>query len=83
MKQATAREVSLTAATVGKPLFPTSGEMKYLVLLGGQGGQKGTVVTAATGNEAADRALALNPGWKVVYVGPAADAPPAITMDAN
>lgn len=71
-----AREISPTAANAQNRLYGPSGEMRYLVILATQGGgQKGEVVTAATGDDAAAAAVAKHPGWKCVYVGPAADAP--------
>lgn len=58
---------SETAATVGRPLFPTSGEQVYRVST-----THGTVdVTATTGDEAAAKALDDRPGAKVSTVVPA------------
>lgn len=77
------REISPTAANSTNRLYGPSGEMRYLVMLGMQGGgQKGVVVTSATGDGAAEEALRLNPGWKCVYVGPATDAPPNVAEAA-
>ncbi len=76
------RQISPTAASVSNRLFGTSGEMRYLVLLSSSGGQKGTVVTASTGDSAAEQALQRNPGCKVVFVGPATDQPPVIEAEA-
>jgi hypothetical protein len=78
------REVSETAATVGKPLYGPSGVMKYLVILGMQGGARtSTTVEASTGDEAATEALKTHPGWRVAYVGPATqhDASPRLPDD--
>lgn len=65
----------------------SSGAMDYRVLLAMQGGaQMSTVVEAATGDEAAEKALAKHPGWKVAYVGPATKddiaAASAVSADA-
>lgn len=81
--EAPVREASSTAASVGNRLYGPSGAIKYLVILAGSGGgQQGCVVTAATGDDAAAEALHKHPGYKVAYVGPAADAPPSITVEA-
>jgi hypothetical protein len=76
------RATSPTAANASNRLFKSSGQVKYLVLLGTSGGgaQKGTNVTASSGDEAAEMALRSNPGFKVMYVGPAGDAPPTIDV---
>lgn len=74
-----ARETSPTAANSTNRLFGPSGAMDYLVILAMSGGaQKPVKVNAATGDDAAAIALGKNPGWKVGFVGPFTDAPPAI-----
>ncbi len=75
--------ISPTAASATNPLFGVSGVQLYRVVLGGGGGGlKAENVDAATGDEAAEMALRLNPGWKVAHVSPAtkADIVPAINM---
>jgi len=75
--------ISPTAASATNPLYGASGVQKYRVVLGvAGGGLKAENVDAATGDEAAERALCLNPGWKVAHVSPAtaSDTVPAINM---
>lgn len=68
------KEASKTAASAWDRKFGPSGEIRYRVLLGMQGGARtGTTVDAATGDEAAEKALQKYPGWKVAHVGPATD----------
>lgn len=70
--EAFARRESETAANATKRLFPKSGAMDYRVVLGQSGGAlTQTVVNAETGDEAAEKALAKFPGWKVTNVAPA------------
>lgn len=67
-------EASPTAASAHDRKFGPSGVQAYRVLLAPGGGgavAKAATVDAATGDEAANAALAQNPGWKVAYVGPA------------
>lgn len=72
--EAFARPVSPTAASAHNRIFPDSGEIRYRVILGQSGGAlNSTVVTAATGDRAAEMALAKFPGWKVTNVAPATD----------
>lgn len=73
------RKISETAQTVGKKLFGESGAQDHLVILATQGGaQKHVRIEATTGDEAAAKVLAVNPGWRCAFVGPATDAPPTI-----
>jgi hypothetical protein len=70
------QEASPTAANAHDRKFPDGGVQPYRVLLApGGGGAVGraSTVDAETGDEAANKALARNPGWKVAYVGPATD----------
>lgn len=63
---------SPTAATVGNQLYGSSGVMPYRVIVQAAGGSFQAVeVDAATGDEAAVKALAQFMGGKVTYVGPA------------
>lgn len=72
--EAFARPVSETAANAHKRLYGKSGAMNYRVILGQSGGgMKATIVNAETGDEAADAALARNPGWKCINVTPASE----------
>lgn len=64
------KEASPTAASAGNPLFSSSGVITYRVLLAGAG-VAGVDVDAASGDEAADMALAQYPGAKVTHVAPA------------
>ncbi len=65
-------EISPTAASAHNRLYEASGVMKYRVVLAQTGGARtATTVDAATGDEAAEKALVRHPGWKVAYVGPA------------
>ena len=67
------REVSETAASAHKKLYGPSGVIRYMVVLQNGDVRNGKIVEAATGDEAAEKALALNGGGKVAYVGPASD----------
>ncbi len=72
--EAFARQPSPTAANAHNRLFGKSGAIRYRVVLGQSGGAlTSTVVTAETGDDAADAALAKHPGWKVTNVAPATD----------
>lgn len=72
--EAFARPVSETAASASKRLYAKSGAMPYRVTMGQSGGAMlATVVTAETGDEAAEKALAKHPGWKCINVTPATD----------
>jgi hypothetical protein len=65
-------EVSPTAQTVGNKLFPDGGVQTYRVQMqSATGAQVMIDVDAATGDEAAAKALVEYPGGKVAYVGPA------------
>jgi hypothetical protein len=64
-------ENSPTAATVGNRLFPNSGVMTYRVGVQGPMGLTNVDVEAATGDEAAIKALESYPGAKVTLVVPA------------
>lgn len=74
--------LSETAANIANRLYPKSGVMRYRVVVMNGAAQAVTHVEAATGDEAAEMALAKYPGQKVAYVGPAtgADAIPAIDV---
>lgn len=65
--------VSNTAASVSRRLFGPSGVMPYQVILANGSARTAVVVDAATGDEAAEKALRKHPGQKVAYVGPASD----------
>lgn len=67
------REASPTAASRMDRKFGPSGTMRYMVVLVNGSAKSGTVVEAATGDEAAEMALAKYPGQRVAYVGPAND----------
>lgn len=72
--EAFARPVSPTAASAHNRIFGKSGAMNYRVVLGqGGGALTSCVVNAETGDDAADKALAKYPGWKVTNVAPATD----------
>ena len=77
------REPSATAANSSKRLFTGSGAMDYRVVLMNGSAQSAVVVNAATGDEAADKALARHPGMKVAYVGPATRADGIPALDAE
>ena len=62
---------SPTAATVGNRLFGDSGAMLYRVTVQTGGGLQEVDVTAATGDKAAEAALAKCVGGKVLVVQPA------------
>jgi hypothetical protein len=69
-----ARPVSPTAASASNRLYGKSGAIRYRVTLGQSGGAlTAAVVTAETGDEAAEQALRRNPGWKCINVTPAGD----------
>lgn len=78
--RAFSRKPSKTAANSTNRLYGPSGVMPYRVVLMNGTAQTIINVEAATGDEAADKALARHPGQKVAYVGPATrdDAIPAI-----
>jgi hypothetical protein len=66
------KENSPTAASATNRLFPPSGVMPYRVVMQtAMGGFMKTDVEAATGDEAAEKALAEYPGSKVANVTPA------------
>jgi hypothetical protein len=65
------RENSPTAASAHNPLFGPSGVQTYRVRVAGPGGMSYVDVEAATGDEAAAKALESNPGAKVANVSPA------------
>lgn len=67
----THRENSPTAASSTNRLFGPSGAMSYRVTIAGPMGMQAIDVEAATGDEAADLALAKYPGAKVARVEPA------------
>lgn len=72
--EAFARPVSPTAASAHNRLYGKSGALNYRVILGQMGGaMTATVVNAETGDEAAEKAIARHPGWKVTNVTPATD----------
>lgn len=72
--EAFARVASPTAASAYNRLFGKSGAIRYRVTVGMPGGAlNGAVVTAETGDEAAEAALVKFPGWKVINVTPAGD----------
>ncbi len=67
-------EISETASGPGNPRFGPTGVIAYRVIVAQQGGARAAAtVDAATGDEAAEKALRQYPGWKVAYVGPASD----------
>lgn len=65
------RQPSETAANASKRLYGTSGVMPYRVVLVNGSARSAVTVDAATGDEAAEKALARHPGQKVAFVGPA------------
>jgi hypothetical protein len=68
----THQEVSPTAASATNRLYGPSGEISYrCTLVTAMGGVIPVDVNAATGDEAAERALAKFPGSKVSHVAPA------------
>lgn len=72
--EAFARPVSETAASATNRLFKKSGAIPYRVVVGQSGGgMNATIVTAESGDEAAEMALRKFPGWKVVNVAPPTD----------
>ena len=77
------REYSETAASATDRKFPNSGVMKYMVVLQNGDVRTGKVVEAATGDEAAEKALQLNGGGKVAYVGPASDGVDTARLSDN
>lgn len=76
------REPSPTAANSSKRLYGPSGVMTYRVVLMNGSAQTVVNVEAATGDEAAEKALTGHVGQKVAYVGPAtrSDVVPAIDV---
>lgn len=64
------RENSPTAASAHNQLFGPSGVQTYRVMLATALGNAVADVDAATGDEAAAKALETHPGAKVAYVGP-------------
>ena len=68
---------SPTAATVGNPLFGPSGVITYRVAMFGGMGQFFVDVDAASGDGAAEAALAKHHGCKVGHIEPAPQARPA------
>jgi hypothetical protein len=77
------REYSATAASVTDRKFPNSGVIRYLVVIQNGDVRTGKVVEAATGDEAAAKALTLNGGGKVAYVGPASDGVDTARLSDN
>jgi hypothetical protein len=77
------REYSATAASVTDRKFPDSGVIRYLVVIQNGDVRTGKVVEAATGDEAAAKALTLNGGGKVAYVGPASDGVDTARLSDN
>lgn len=67
----THREDSPTAASSTNRLYGSSGMMTYRVTIAGAMGMMPVDVEAATGDDAADAALARYPGAKVARVEPA------------
>ena len=68
------RTISETAANATNRLYSKSGAIDYRVTVGQTGGAlNGCVVKAETGDDAAEKALAKFPGWKVINVTPAGD----------
>ena len=66
------KENSPTAASVGNKLFPDSGVQTYrAVMQTAMGGVVHVDVEAATGDEAAEKALREVPGGKVSNISPA------------
>jgi hypothetical protein len=66
------RAQSPTAASVSNRLYGGSGAMDYRVVLGQSGGaMQAVIVNAPGGDDAAAKALAKYPGWKVVNINPA------------
>lgn len=68
-----ARQDSPTAASAGRRLYGPSGVIRYRVVLANGAARTATVVEAASGDEAAEKALVGRAGMKVAYVGPASD----------
>lgn len=65
------QEHSDTAQTVGRELYGTSGVQTYRVLLATPMGSMPIDVEAATGDDAAAKALEKHPGCKVAHIAPA------------
>jgi hypothetical protein len=65
------KEASPTAASAWDRKYPASGVQTYRVLLQTPAGQMARDVEAATGDEAAEKALEGHLGSKVAHVGPA------------
>ena len=78
--EAFSREPSKTAYNINRRCQP-SGEMTYRVVVVNGTAQSVVNVEAATGDEAADKALRLRPGQKVAYVGPATKDDPIPVID--
>lgn len=80
--EAFASRLSDTAANSTNRRFGPSGVIKYRVVLLNGSAQSAVTVEAATGDEAAEKALARHPGQKVAFVGPATrnDAIPVIDV---
>lgn len=68
------REDSPTAASAHNRLFKTSGVIAYKVMVATAMGLQSIEVDAATGDDAAEQALAKFPGAKVAHVEPAPKA---------
>ena len=64
-------KISETAASAHNPLFPSSGVMLYRVTVANGAALTTVDVEAATGDEAAAKAIAGQPGLKVAHVEPA------------
>lgn len=75
------RQPSETAANASRRLFGSSGVMTYRVVMMNGAAQSVVNVEAATGDDAADKALARHPGLKVAYVGPATKSDAVPTID--
>lgn len=72
----THRETSPTAANASDRKFGPSGVQTYRVLMQtAMGGSVHTDVDAATGDEAAEKALGEFPGAKVAHIAPAPQKP--------
>ncbi len=67
--------ISPTAANAQNRLYGATGTMEYCVVLANGSARTKAIVKADSGDNAALMGLARFPGQKVVYVGPASDAP--------
>lgn len=68
----TPSKLSPTAASASNPLFGVSGVIPYAVQMQTAfGGLAKLIVEAATGDEAAVKALAQAPGSKIMHIEPA------------